>query len=963
MQTIRIIPSLLTLVLSVFWASATFAQSPEAFNYQAVVRDASGNVLPNQAVSFRMHLRAGSATGTTVYSETHAATTNAFGLVNLQIGQGTPVSGTFSAIDWANDSHFIEIELDPAGGSNYTALGTQQLISVPYALHATTVENDAVDDADADPNNELQALSLSGDTLSISNGNSIQLPQVVDTDDQTLSISNDSLLIQDGNAVDLSAYLDNTDAQVISRSNDTLFLSNGGFAVLPPQTVDTDDQTLSISNDSLIIQDGNAVDLSAYLDNTDAQVISRSNDTLFLSNGGFAILPTDQVNDADADPNNEIQALSISNDTLFLTNGGFAVLPPGTVDTDDQTLSISNDSLLIADGNGVDLSSYLDNTDAQVISRSNDTLFLSNGGFAVLPPQTVDTDDQTLSLSNDSLIIQDGNAVDLSAYLDNTDAQVISRSNDTLFLSNGGFAVLPPQTVDTDDQTLSLSNDSLFIQNGNAVDLGFLNVALKDGDADTQVEVEANPDEDMIRFTLAGTERYRMEETSTGQVFLDVNSPSLMIGRGKSDSITGGVNTLIGTDAGLTMSSGQYNTLIGVAAGRKLTTGSYNTFMGVAAGFEHGQGICNTFIGYHAGRNHASGVENTFLGAWAGRNCTTGERNVFVGFNAGRNETGNDKLYIDNSGSTSPLIYGEFNNDILAINGNLGVGETNPQTSLDVVDQAVIGDLAVGNESTDQGTSNLAGLGFTTTPWLYTNAIEAQDERGPSSTLITVGNDGTYGSADEIHLVTGGDSRLHVQSNGDVGIGENNPDSRLHVKKNLTGIGQYLVTIQNTGNGAYANGLLIQAGENAQTVNNRFISFANPLGFEIGAIRQIGNTTMQYNTTSDRRLKTNIQPTRFGLKDLMGIEVMDYSFKSELNKTRTGFIAQQLHEKYPEAVSVGGEDLKTDPWMVDYGQVTPLLVKSMQEQQEIIEEQKNQIEEQKQMLEALTRRLEALEAK
>ncbi|WP_299361627.1 tail fiber domain-containing protein [Winogradskyella sp.] len=99
---------------------------------------------------------------------------------------------------------------------------------------------------------------------------------------------------------------------------------------------------------------------------------------------------------------------------------------------------------------------------------------------------------------------------------------------------------------------------------------------------------------------------------------------------------------------------------------------------------------------------------------------------------------------------------------------------------------AVIGGLNLGDESTDQGTSNQAGNGFTTTPWVYTNAIEAQDERDATSTLITIGNDGTYGNDDEIHLVTNGISRLQVDMNGRVGIGRNPTSERLEVNGNAS---------------------------------------------------------------------------------------------------------------------------------------------------------------------------------
>ncbi len=112
------------------------AQSPQAFKYQTVVRNASNQPIPNQAVSLKISILQGSATGTAVYEETHAATTNVLGIVNLEIGNGTLVSGSFAGINWGTNSYYVKIELDPAGGTAYQNMGTSQLLSVPYALYA-----------------------------------------------------------------------------------------------------------------------------------------------------------------------------------------------------------------------------------------------------------------------------------------------------------------------------------------------------------------------------------------------------------------------------------------------------------------------------------------------------------------------------------------------------------------------------------------------------------------------------------------------------------------------------------------------------------------------------------------------------------------------------------------------------------------------------------------------------------
>ena len=126
------------LIILAILAINIYAQSPEAFKYQSVIRDGSGNVLANQATGIQIRILQGTASGTEVYSETHSPTTNAFGLINLNIGSGANVTGTFSAIAWGTDSYFLEIGVDPSGGTSYNITGTSQLLSVPYALYAKT---------------------------------------------------------------------------------------------------------------------------------------------------------------------------------------------------------------------------------------------------------------------------------------------------------------------------------------------------------------------------------------------------------------------------------------------------------------------------------------------------------------------------------------------------------------------------------------------------------------------------------------------------------------------------------------------------------------------------------------------------------------------------------------------------------------------------------------------------------
>jgi hypothetical protein len=114
--------------------SSIFAQAPQKMSYQAVIRNTSGALVSSSSVGMKISILQGSATGTIAYSETQTASTNANGLVSLEIGAGTVVSGTFAGINWANGPYFIKTQTDPLGGTNYTIVGSSQLLSVPYSL-------------------------------------------------------------------------------------------------------------------------------------------------------------------------------------------------------------------------------------------------------------------------------------------------------------------------------------------------------------------------------------------------------------------------------------------------------------------------------------------------------------------------------------------------------------------------------------------------------------------------------------------------------------------------------------------------------------------------------------------------------------------------------------------------------------------------------------------------------------
>jgi hypothetical protein len=186
---------------------------------------------------------------------------------------------------------------------------------------------------------------------------------------------------------------------------------------------------------------------------------------------------------------------------------------------------------------------------------------------------------------------------------------------------------------------------------------------------------------------------------------------------------------------------------------------------------------------------------------------------------------------------------------------------------------------------------------------------------------------------------TSGNNQYSALS-GNVGIGTSSPSHTLTVEASLTG-GIPVALISNTNNNPnnQNNGLQIIAGSNLGSGASYLIEMQRPDGQGLGAVVQSGTNAVQYVSLSDQRLKENIRDTRFGLDDLMKIQVSDYNYKDDRSKKeQTGYIAQQLYEVFPDAVNAGGDDVKTYPWMVDYGRVTPLLVKSVQELNQKVDE-------------------------
>ncbi len=277
-----------------------------------------------------------------------------------------------------------------------------------------------------------------------------------------------------------------------------------------------------------------------------------------------------------------------------------------------------------------------------------------------------------------------------------SDAMIVYKSGNTAI--NGELTINNAFTLPSADGTANqvLSTDGAGTLSWSDID----KTLLADNDGDTKIQVEEGSDDDIIRFDMNGQEYFRLDKgrietiNTSNSVFLGENAGEnddysdnecVFIGNNSGYSNTSGnANVFIGNNSGYANTSGTRNIFMGKNSGTSNTTGYENVFLGSHSGLDNTTGYQNTFSGYRSGYENTTGNRNVFLGYESGYTNTTGTKNVFLGHRAGYNETGSDKLYIDNSNTTTPLIYGDFSTDDVEINGYLGINATPTNARLEI---------------------------------------------------------------------------------------------------------------------------------------------------------------------------------------------------------------------------------------------------------------------------------------
>ncbi len=718
-----------------------FGQAPQKMSYQSVIRNSSSVLITSSPVGMRLSILQGSPTGPAVYVETQTPTSNVNGLVSLEIGSGTVVSGTFSAINWSNGPYFIKTETDPTGGNSYTIIGTSELLSVPYALHAQTAVSITGTITETDP------------LFSGSPANGITSTDIVNWNNK-LSTEVDGSITNE--------------IQALSIGNDTIYLSNGGFVKLPAG--------FNGQYSSLI---GAPTNVSAF-----------TNDAGYLTS----------FTEVDGSVTNEIQALSISNDTIYLSNGGFVKLPANNGWSLNGNAATISGTHFIGTTDNIPLNFRVNNQRSGKIDQT-----LQNVSLGYRSSFSNALGQHNSAFGSYSLEDSDGDyntAIGSYAYRNNTTGNYNTiigsqAGENNISGSRNVFIGYAAGYNETGSNKLYIAND---FPNPPLIYGDFASGKIGLGTTAPTYKLEVTGDASFNGVRVGRGNGNISTNTSVGLNALNNNTGgtwNTAIGEQALAANTAGYsNTGVGRFALMNMTTGNNNTALGSSVMIANSAGSNNTGIGNGSLLNQTSGDGNTAVGTSNFYNKVSGNYNTALGMEAGFNNNSGAGNVFIGYRAGYNETGSNKLYIANNNSGSPLIYGDFST------GQVGIGTTVPTAKLQVetygfsnktiwgMNSMLLQNQTPGSRTllalAPNGTQNADLVIFHNSD--YTTNYEALS-LGYENTLnnFTIGTSkGGTGTAKKLVIdATGASSNLWKQlvlaTNGNIGIGTATPGAKLEV--------------------------------------------------------------------------------------------------------------------------------------------------------------------------------------
>ncbi len=586
--------SMFCIGLLLFCSFSIFAQSPQSFRYQSVVRDAAGTALVNQPVNFQISIISGSITGTVVYSETHTASTNAYGIVTLNVGGGTPVTGTFSSINWGSASHYIKVEADPAGGTNYLDMGTTQLLSVPYSLYS----------------------EQAGNVPTYSGGTGIDVTGTTITN----TAPDQAVTLTQGGATTITGTYPNF--TISSTDNNTTYTAGTGIDVTGT----------TITNSS-----PNAIHTGDVTGSTTLTIANNAVTTTKIANGNVTaakLNPMSATNGQVLKYNGTNWAPATDNNTTYTAGTGINVT--GTTITNtapDQTVSLTQGGATTVSGTYPNFTISSTDLNTGTPGGLNKTVQFNNSG----------------SFGGDTALVWDNTNKRLGVGTSAPLGRVVIKGSSTALATEPLFEIKNKN----DQQIMVVYEDSVhfFITDAASPSNrgGFAVSGRNNAKAFTNNYLTVTPDSTRI-FTGDTISGFGVENLNGGSStsYMHLTPYNYFIGHQAGDSTTTGFyNSFIGYQSGIHNTVGRKNYFLGYRSGFNNISGYNNIFIGDSVGYFNSIGYKNVFIGNGSGMSNIDGNHNIFMGFRSGNSNTSGYFNIFIGDRSGNfNTIGTNNVFI-----------------------------------------------------------------------------------------------------------------------------------------------------------------------------------------------------------------------------------------------------------------------------------------------------------------------------
>lgn len=991
---------LLALLLSMTFQ--TFSQAPQRINYQAAARNAAGEVLKNQAISVRLSLLDGGPSGTVVFQEAHATSTNALGLFQLPIGGGSVLSGSMNSVNWGAGEKFLRMEIDPSGGINYVDMGVSPLLSVPFALHAasggTTYQAGAgiqingttiINTGDLNPNDDLLVTTVFGGDITGTYDNLMIKPNTIGSDE----LQNQSVLGAHIHPMGASS------GQVLKWNGSTWapaedLTGGGGGSYNAGTGINISGNTISALTDNAL---WNALKLYGRDISSSAPAMNQVlkwNGTLWAPaddetgggggsyQAGVGISISGNVINALAnDPLWNAQSLQGRNvHNSNPTNGQALVWNAAQSRWEAQTLSGAG-----LGGSGT--TNYIPKFTG-TNNLGNSTLYNGTNGLGLgttAPSASFHIQGQ---VNQSHILIENFNGqtnANPALRINNANGDEFIRLHSdnirNLFLGRnaGAVNVAVPQSSGEFNTFLGAESGAANTLGNNNTGTGFSTLAINDdGNNNTALGSHVLMVNTSGGFNTA-VGAFSMQENSTGEFNSSLGTNALKSNKTGARNTAIGASTLNSNDSGIGNSAvgframfsnfnGRRNVAIGHDAMFQASIGNYNVAVGVSAlyynsnrhhivgvgdsallsnsfgALDPSQAIENTGVGSKALMENTIGSHNTAVGFEAMQGSTVGSRNTAVGAEALHNNfIGEDNTavgYKALAGNNSGLANIAIGPEALLTNfgGSRNIGIGYKSLSLN---SDGFENTAVGHESLR---SNISG--------------EGNIAMGRASLMSnTIGNFNTaVGSfALEFGSNSSGNTALGYEAGGDVVYGSNNTMIGYNAKASLSN---------------YTNSTIVGA-HTAMTGSNQ-VRLGNNMVTSIGGFANWTNI-------SDQRVKKQIREDAPGLDFIRALRPVTYELDrdaagritgvapSDIEATpehtarQSGFLAQEVDQLVRDSgVAFSGVDLPQNDsglYGLRYAEFVVPLVKAVQEQQELIEAQGDLIRQLQEELKALRKEI------